>query len=62
MIKINEYLTIKQAAKELGITANTLRNWEKAGKIKVRRHPINKYRLYLREELEAILKSFKDSL
>ena len=29
MKKINEYMNIKKAAEFLGVTANTLRNWEK---------------------------------
>lgn len=29
MKKINEYMRIHEAAKFLGVTANTLRNWKK---------------------------------
>lgn len=59
MLKISDYLTVKKAAEELGVTANTLRNWEKQGILKPRRHPSNRYRLYVREELEAILKKIE---
>ena len=50
-------MNIKKAAEFLGVTANTLRNWEKEKKIKVSRNPKNKYRLYIKEELEQLLKS-----
>lgn len=55
MKKINEYLKIKEAANFLGITADTLRNWEKLKKIKTYRHPINNYRLYDKTDLEKLL-------
>jgi len=55
-MKINEYLTIKQAADLLGVTMNTLRNWEEAGKIKCVRNPMNRYRLYKKKDLEELLK------
>ena len=52
---IDEYMTIKQAAKFLGVTANTLRNWDNKGKLKTIRSPLNNYRLYIKEELEQLL-------
>jgi len=39
----------------LGVAPNTLRNWDRTGKIHVYRHPINNYRLYKRSDLEALL-------
>jgi len=50
-------MTIKEAAEHLGVAPNTLRNWGKSGKIQERRHPINGYRLYSRQELDQLLKS-----
>ncbi len=55
MKKIDDYLQIKEASELLGVTATTLRNWERKGKLLSHRHPINKYRLYKREDLEALL-------
>ena len=52
MLKITDYLHIEDAAKFLGVTANTLRNWEKDKKIAVYRNPINSYRLYKKKDLE----------
>ncbi len=61
MKKIEEYLQIKQAAKFLGVTPNTLRNWEKNGKLASHRHPLNRYRLYKKEDLEAFLQEIDQS-
>jgi excisionase family DNA binding protein len=53
--RFQDYLTIKEAAELLGVSVATLRNWDRAEKVKACRHPVNGYRLYLREELEALL-------
>src|SRR5688572_25004830 len=49
------FLTVGQAAEFLGVSPWTLRNWDKAGRLKPARHPKNGYRIYRREELEAIV-------
>jgi MerR family transcriptional regulator, copper efflux regulator len=51
-----DYLTIRKAAERLGVSIETLRNWDRAGKLKPFRHPLNRYRLYRREDLEALLR------
>lgn len=55
MTKLSDYLRISEAAEYLGVSPNTLRNWERAGKIVAHRHPVNDYRLFKREELDALL-------
>lgn len=60
MKKINEYIKIKQASKYLGVTQNTLRNWEKQKRIKTYRNKINNYRLYKIEDLDFILKNITE--
>ena len=47
----NELLTIKAAAEVLGVSEQTLRRWDKAGKLRARRHPLNGYRLYPRSQI-----------
>lgn len=54
-MNIRDYLTIREAATFLGVSPNTLRNWERAGKIATHRHPLNGYRLYKQTDLEALL-------
>ncbi len=55
MPKLDGYLRIKEAAEYLGVSPNTLRNWGRSGKLAERRHPINGYRLYAKDELDALL-------
>lgn len=56
MTKLRDFLRISEAADYLGVSANTLRNWERAGKIVAHRHPVNHYRLFKREDLDAVLR------
>jgi signal transduction histidine kinase len=56
------YRTVGEAADFLGVSTATLRNWDRSGKLKPRRHPHNGYRIYLREELEEILRSTERSV
>jgi MerR family transcriptional regulator, copper efflux regulator len=56
-LSLDEYLTVKAAAEFLGVSPSTLRNWDRAGKLNPHRHPMNRYRLYRRTELEAVLRS-----
>jgi MerR family copper efflux transcriptional regulator len=55
----NQYITIKQAAVILGVTPLTLRNWDKNGKLKASRHPMNNYRVYKIEDLEEVIKEIE---
>lgn len=55
-LNLSNYLTVGEAAETLGVSRATLRNWDKAGKLKPYRHPVNGYRLYDRNELETLLK------
>jgi MerR family transcriptional regulator, copper efflux regulator len=57
-MRINDFLTIAEAAAFLGVCPKTLKNWDRAKKLKPLRHPVNGYRLYRRDELEAFLKRF----
>ena len=54
-----KYLTVKQAAKLLHVTPLTLRNWDKNGKLRPYRHPINKYRLYRIDQVELFLRQLE---
>jgi excisionase family DNA binding protein len=56
VLKLKDFLRISEAAEYLGVSPNTLRNWESAGKIVALRHPVNDYRLFRREDLDALLK------
>ncbi len=47
-------ITIKQAAEFLGVSENTLRNWDLSGKLKAGRHPKNNYRTYTLDQLKQL--------
>ena len=50
-----KYLNIQQAARLIGVTELTLRNWDKAGKFAAARHPINNYRVYTLDQIESLM-------
>jgi len=52
---LSEYLTVRKAAKMVGVSVSTLRNWDRTGKLKPVRHPVNGYRLYRSADLEKLL-------
>ena len=49
------YFTIQEAAKILGVSPLTLRNWDKSGKFRAQRHPMNNYRVYRASALERVI-------
>lgn len=52
-------ITIREAARFLGVAEVTLRRWDASGKFKARRHPINGYRLYRKRDLERLRRSIE---
>ncbi len=56
---MQKYLTIKKTARLLHVTPLTLRNWDKNGKLRAYRHPINKYRLYRLDQIELFLRGLE---
>jgi len=57
--KQKKYLKIKEVAQILSITPLTLRNWDKSGKLKAYRNPINNYRIYKPEDIELFLRKIE---
>lgn len=53
---LNSFLTVGEAAEYLGVTVWTLRHWDRGGKLTPARHPLNGYRLYRKEDLDALLR------
>jgi site-specific DNA-methyltransferase (adenine-specific) len=52
-------LTVGEAASTLEVTPATLRNWDRSGKLKAHRHPINQYRLYRAADVLALKNKIK---
>ena len=61
VVKLNEYLTVAEAASYIGVSADTLRRWDRAKKLTARRHPVTSYRLYLPRELDKFLREVGDA-
>jgi excisionase family DNA binding protein len=60
--KLNQYLTVGNAAAFLGVSKDTLRRWDRDGRLKARRHPMTRYRLYLKAELDILLRTIRKSV
>jgi len=56
-----KYLPIKEAAKMLGVTPLTLRNWDKRGILTAYRNPVNNYRVYRLDQIELFLRKIENS-
>jgi excisionase family DNA binding protein len=54
--RLNEYVKVAEAAEILGVSQGTLRNWAEAGKIPFFKNPANRYRLFLRSDLDKFLR------
>ena len=53
--KLDEMLRVGEAAKFLSVSNETLRNWDKSGRLVATRHPVTGYRYYRQQDLEAFL-------
>ncbi|MBI3887587.1 MerR family DNA-binding transcriptional regulator [Candidatus Microgenomates bacterium] len=49
-------VTVKEAAEIFGVSKQTIRAWDKIGKLKAVRHPMNNYRVYRLVEIEKLAK------
>ena len=59
MLRLDDFLTVKEAAELLGVSVNTIRNWGRESKIPEHRHPVNNYRLFKRADLEEVLRGLE---
>ncbi|MFO0877872.1 MAG: hypothetical protein U0840_11005 [Gemmataceae bacterium] len=56
MFKLRKLLRISRAADHPGVSPNSIRNWERVGKIAVHLHPVNHCRHFKGEELDLLLR------
>ena len=54
-----KYLTVQEVARHLGVTPLTIRNWDAKGKLVAYRNPLNNYRMYKVEDVEAVIRSIE---
>jgi excisionase family DNA binding protein len=57
MLKMNEYLKIKQASEFLGLGISKMLKMDRDGILVAHRMPGSKFRLYTKEQLEKFLNS-----
>ncbi len=51
---MEKFLTVSEAANKIGVSSATLRRWDKLGKFESFRHPINNYRVYDEDSINAL--------
>ena len=56
-----QYLTVNEVAKILGVSPLTIRNWDQKGQLIAYRNPINNYRYYRVDQIEAFLRQMESS-
>ena len=52
-------ITVREAAKIFSVSPMTIRRWDKIGKLKAFRHPMNNYRLYRQVEIKKLAEKIK---
>lgn len=55
-------ISIKDAARMLGVSSLTLRNWDNNGKLPAFRHPMNNYRVYKVEDINKLIDNIGSSV
>lgn len=56
-----KYISIKDAARMVGVTPLTLRNWDKKGILTAYRNPVNNYRVYRFDQIELFQRRIENS-
>ena len=56
--ELGDYMIVGKAAAYLSVSKTSLRRWDRAGKLKACRHPINGYRLHQKSDLDELLREF----
>jgi len=56
-----KYIAIQEAAKILGVTPLTLRNWDKKGMLTAYRNPFNNYRVYRLDQISLFLRRIENT-
>lgn len=49
-----KHYTVKEVADEVGVHRDTISRWEKKGKLKSFRNPMNGYRMFTQEEVDRL--------
>ncbi|MGG7036971.1 MAG: MerR family DNA-binding transcriptional regulator, partial [Flavobacterium sp.] len=55
---MSEYISLSEASELIGKSKETLRRWDREGKLSAVREPISNYRVYRRDEVETLFADF----
>ena len=55
------FFALAEVADMLSVSKETLRRWDKSGKLESLRHPINNYRVYRMDELWRFMRRLENS-
>ena len=55
---MNEYLSLSETSELIGKSKETLRRWDRAGKLTANREPISNYRVYKKKEVLTLFSNF----
>ena len=55
---MKEYLTLSEASELIGKSKETLRRWDREGKLNAVREPMSNYRVYRKTEVETLFSNF----
>lgn len=58
---MKEYLSLSEASELIGKTKETLRRWDREGKLNAERDPMSNYRLYKKDQVETMFTDFFDT-
>ncbi len=57
---MNKYLTLAEASELIGKSKETLRRWDREGKLSAVREPLSNYRVYHKDQVESLFSGFVD--
>jgi DNA (cytosine-5)-methyltransferase 1 len=55
---MSKYLSLSEASKLIGKSKETLRRWDREGKLSAVREPMSNYRVYKKAEVQTLFSSF----
>ena len=58
---MNDYLTLSETSEYIGKSKETLRRWDKEGKLSAVREPMSNYRVYRKTDVDTLFGDFLDS-
>ena len=57
---MSEYLTLSETSEYIGKSKETLRRWDKEGKLSAVREPMSNYRVYKKSDVDTLFAGFLD--